>query len=380
MGLPVDSPAHARPVPRPRRPRSRARRLRRGADGLAPSRDHPGDGPDRADERLRRRRRRRWRRGRGRRQRQGAVRIQRLQLVPHVQARGLEREDRPRPRQPRQVREAGEAAARALHARVDREPEGLRAAGLPAGDAELRLAAQGPGRRARRVPDEEELRLPPDFPRDVEAFACDLDRTLIGEDVTLRPRTRLALRSLREAGIHVVLVTGRMFRSVRPYALIAALDEEGFGLNCYVDDELYVAEVTPAARRYADFQHLELHPVGDLLAWLDAPPTKLVVIDDPHVLDELELRLKARFDGRLYISKSLPYFLELASPDVTKASGLEFLARRVGFACERTVACGDGENDVEMLEWAGYAVAVANAHELVLAQADLVCPSVDEEW
>jgi Cof subfamily protein (haloacid dehalogenase superfamily) len=160
---------------------------------------------------------------------------------------------------------------------------------------------------------------------------------------------------------------------------IAAVHEEGFGLNCYVDDSLYVAEVTPAARRYADFQHLELHVVGDLLAWLDAPPTKLVVIDDPEVLDDLEGRLKARFDGRLYISKSLPFFLELASPNVTKASGLEFLAQRLGFARERTVACGDGENDVELLEWAGYGVAVANAHERVLAAADLVCPSVDEE-
>ena len=160
---------------------------------------------------------------------------------------------------------------------------------------------------------------------------------------------------------------------------IQAIHEEGFGMNCYVDDELYVAEVTPQARRYAEFQHLELRPVGDLLAWLEKEPTKLVVIDDPEVLDRLEQRLKARLGERLYISKSLPYFLELASPEVTKASGLEVLARRLGFSRARTVACGDGENDVELLEWAGYGVAVANAHERVLAIADLVCPSVDEE-
>jgi len=173
----------------------------------------------------------------------------------------------------------------------------------------------------------------------------------------LRPRTRAAIRAAREAGIHVVVVTGRMFRSVRPYLreagiddpavcyqgavvadpvtgefllhvpiplelareAIAAVEEEGFGLNCYVDDELYVAEVTPEARRYAGFQHLELHVVGPLLDWLDRPPTKLVVIEDPEVLDGLEARLKERFRGRLYISKSLPYFLELAHPAVTKA-------------------------------------------------------------
>jgi Cof subfamily protein (haloacid dehalogenase superfamily) len=214
-----------------------------------------------------------------------------------------------------------------------------------------------------------------------------------------------------------VLVTGRMFQAVRPYALeaglddpvvcyqgavvaepvsgrwlrhvpiplelaretIAAVNQEGFGLNCYVDDELYVAEVTPEARRYADFQHLQLHAVGDLLEWLDEAPTKLVVIDDAEVLDGLKQRMLARFDRRLYISKSLPYFLEFASPDVTKAAGLDFLSEHVGFTREGTVAFGDGENDIELVEWAGYGVAVANAHERVKEAADFVCPSVDEE-
>ena len=215
----------------------------------------------------------------------------------------------------------------------------------------------------------------------------------------------------------MILVTGRMFQSVRRYALEAGLDDpvvcyqgavvaepvsgrwlrhvpmpleaareairmlsaRGFRLNCYVRDELYVEKVTPEARRYADFQQLEIHEVGDLLAWLHEPPTKLVAIDDPEVLDELEVRMKAHFDGRLYISKSLPYFLEFANPGVTKGTGLDFLAGQIGFSRERTVACGDGENDVELLEWAGFGVAVENAHERVMAVADFVCPSVDEE-
>ena len=248
-------------------------------------------------------------------------------------------------------------------------------------------------------------------------MACDLDRTLIGEDALLQPRTKAVIAAVRAAGIHVVLVTGRMFQSVRRYALeagiddpvvcyqgavvaepvsgrwlrhepiplelareaIAALNEEGFGLNCYAHDELYVSEVTPDARRYADFQHLELHPVGDLLAWLEDPPTKLVVIDDPEVLDGLKERMLSRFNGRLYISKSLPYFLEFASPRVTKAAGMDFLSRHLGFAPERTVAFGDGENDIELVEWAGYGIAVENAHDQVKEVADFVCPSVDDE-
>ncbi|HEY3070936.1 MAG TPA: Cof-type HAD-IIB family hydrolase [Gaiellaceae bacterium] len=261
------------------------------------------------------------------------------------------------------------------------------------------------------------MTLPDGFPQHVEVFACDLDRTLIGEDGVLRPRTEAAIRAARAAGVRVIVVTGRMFVSVRPYVLQAGIDDpvvcyqgavvaeplsgrflrhepipvalgketveaiqsEGFHVNCYVDDELYVARVTPEARAYADFQDLVIHEVGDLAAWLDSPPTKIVAVGEPTALDGLEERMKTRFDGRLYISKSLPFFLEFASPEVTKASGLEFLAEHLGFAREATVAFGDGENDVELLEWAAYGVAVANAHERVLAVADFVCPPVGEE-
>ncbi len=251
----------------------------------------------------------------------------------------------------------------------------------------------------------------------MEVFACDLDRTLLPESFVFGERTLAAVSAARSAGIRVVLVTGRMFQSVRPYVqaagiddpvvcyqgavvaepgsgeflrhvpiplelareTIAAVEAEGFGLNCYVDDELHVAELTPEADRYARFQSLEIHVVGDLLGWLEAPPTKLVAVDDPARLDGLETRMKRRFDGRLFISKSLPYFLEFASPEVTKGSGLAFLAEHLGFAQEQTVAFGDGENDVELLEWAAYGVAVENAHPRLAAVSDWSCPPAEEE-
>jgi Cof subfamily protein (haloacid dehalogenase superfamily) len=160
---------------------------------------------------------------------------------------------------------------------------------------------------------------------------------------------------------------------------IAAVEAEGFGLNVYVDDELYVARVTPESERYASFQRIALHTVGELDSWLQHPPTKLVVIGDPVALDGLGAQLRERFSGRLWVTKSLPFFLELAAEGVSKASGLEFLSRRLGFARERTLAFGDGENDLELVEWGGYGVAVANADERVLALADWVCPSAEEE-
>ena len=179
-------------------------------------------------------------------------------------------------------------------------------------------------------------------------------------------------------------VTGAFLRHIpipRPVALeaIEAVQHAGFHVNCYVDDMLYVAEVTPEARAYAGFQGLEIHAVGDLRAWLHADPTKLVAVGVPEELDALEDVLKPHFRGRLFVSKSLPHFLEFAHPDVSKGSGLAFVAERLGFTAAETVACGDGENDRELLDWAGFGVAVANAHEDILRRADLVVPSVDEE-
>ena len=160
---------------------------------------------------------------------------------------------------------------------------------------------------------------------------------------------------------------------------IAAVEAEGFGLNCYVDDELYVTEITEHARAYADFQHIPITAVGPLLDWLEEPPTKLVAVDVPEALDRLKPLLQAQFGERLFIAKSLPHFLELASPQVSKGSGLAFVASHLGFSLERAVAFGDGENDFELLEAAGYGIAVANAHEELKARADWICAGVDEE-
>ena len=202
----------------------------------------------------------------------------------------------------------------------------------------------------------------------------------------------------------MIVATGRMFRAVRPYLEQAGLDDPvvcyqgavvadpasgeflrhvpipravaleaieavvaaGFHVNCYVDDVLYVAEVTPEARTYSDFQGLEIHAVGPLDAWLAKDPTKLVAVGDPAELDALEAELK-------------PRFLEFAHRDVSKGAGLQFVAELLGFGPAETVACGDGENDRELLDWAGFGVAVANAHEDILARADLAVPDVEHE-
>jgi len=226
-----------------------------------------------------------------------------------------------------------------------------------------------------------------------------------------------AIGAARAAGIHVIVATGRMFRSVRPYLgqagitepvvcyqgaavvdpvsgsflvhepiplelgreAIALLLAEGYSPNCYVNDELVVAHRTPYSDAYSSFQHLPVHEVGDLLAWVDEPPTKLVAVGEPEELAGLRDTLRARFRDSLYVTTSLPWLLELGHPAVSKGTGLGYVADRVGFALARTVAFGDGENDIELLEAAGFGIAVENGHPALRALADWTCPGPAEE-
>ncbi len=215
----------------------------------------------------------------------------------------------------------------------------------------------------------------------------------------------------------MLVATGRMVRSVRPYVrdagieepvicyqgavvadprssrfllhepiplelaveAIEALDDAGHSPNVYVDDDLYVREHTDASRRYAEFQGLPVTAVGNLLDWLDRPPTKLVAVLDPDGVPALRSALEERFDSRLFLTTSLPHFLELGHPDVSKGTGLAFVADRLGLDLDRVVAFGDGENDLDLLRAAGYGVAVDDAHPALLAEADWTCAGPDEE-
>jgi Cof subfamily protein (haloacid dehalogenase superfamily) len=160
---------------------------------------------------------------------------------------------------------------------------------------------------------------------------------------------------------------------------IAALEEAGLSPNVYVDDRLYVAEETEYSRAYSDFQHLPVTEVGDLLHWLDRAPTKLVAVADPSVLDDVRPELERHFDGRAYITTSLPHLLELGNPAASKGSGLTFVATELGLDLAHVVAFGDGENDFELLGVAGFAVAVDGGHPRLQAVADWTCAGPEDE-
>jgi hypothetical protein len=119
--------------------------------------------------------------------------------------------------------------------------------------------------------------------------------------------------------------------------------------------------------------------VGDLPAWLERPPTKLVAVADPGEIPALRAALLAAFGDRLFLTTSLPYLLELGNPAVSKGTGIAFVAGQLGITLDRVVSFGDGENDIELIDVTGFGIAVEDANALLLEHADWVCPTADVE-
>jgi hydroxymethylpyrimidine pyrophosphatase-like HAD family hydrolase len=120
--------------------------------------------------------------------------------------------------------------------------------------------------------------------------------------------------------------------------------------------------------------------VGPAEAILDRPAAKLLARHPTMSCDELlELAVEALGDEVAVTASSHDPLLEIAAPGVTKATALARLAAAAGVTAGQVVAFGDMPNDLPMLDWAGHAVAVANAHPAVLAAADEVTGSNDED-
>ena len=248
-------------------------------------------------------------------------------------------------------------------------------------------------------------------------LALDLDGTLIGESPEISARSAQAVQEAARLGVKVTLATGRMYRATRPYAeqlgIVAPLicyqgaqirepvsgeiisetgvdreialevlryaRENGYHVNVFAGDELYMAELTPEGRFYIDRAKVEPNIVGDLAEWLDRDVLKLVLItDEPTTLKIID-ELSERFGERLYVTRSFPNYAETISPDASKGKALTYLARRLDIPLENVMAIGDDLNDIDMVAAAGLGVAMRNSAPDVISNAQFVTGTVDED-
>lgn len=251
-------------------------------------------------------------------------------------------------------------------------------------------------------------------------MALDLDGTAVRTDGTVSERLKRAIRECHKRNIRVILATGRMPQSALRYwqeldlsrgPLIAyqgalvmwvpdgeivsrvALPDDaartavdwalrhGLLTQVYVGRELWVSREDARARRYIDANHIPalVRSPQEIVDWPE-PPIKLLLQDQEAVLDRLRddlQELMRSYPVRIF--KSQADYLEVVSDRVGKSVGLEAAAALLEIPRERVVAIGDAENDLDMLEWAGFGVAMGQAPDAVKTSCDAVTGSVDED-
>lgn len=119
--------------------------------------------------------------------------------------------------------------------------------------------------------------------------------------------------------------------------------------------------------------------ITDALTLCTGDVTKLLVRHPAMPLPDLLRNARDIAGDSAVVTHSGAVFVEISAADVTKAAALEALCAQMGVDAARVVACGDMPNDLPMLHWAGHGVAVANAHPAVLAAADEVTLSNDDD-
>jgi Cof subfamily protein (haloacid dehalogenase superfamily) len=237
----------------------------------------------------------------------------------------------------------------------------------------------------------------------------DVDETLVDSGRSIPQKLEDALSRCHRQGIRLSLATGRKYDSARPYAQVIGANaplilyngariqepetgeilydkkldleeavaglrlvkEHGLHVNLYLDDVIYIERETAVSRESAGKDGVVQEPVGDLVAFLKARPTKLLIIGPGEKL----MDLWADFDKQPHQSevvRSEPTYLEILPAGVSKGAALKEVSRITGVPLSAIAAFGDSNNDIEMLKAAGLGVAVGNALSNLKAVADYV--------
>ena len=113
--------------------------------------------------------------------------------------------------------------------------------------------------------------------------------------------------------------------------------------------------------------------------YVDFPVVKFMLLDDGDYLALVEPKVKAALGRDYSVYRSEPHFLEVLPKGIDKAASLEWLLTRLNMTKDEMIACGDGYNDLSMIQYAGLGVAMENAVLPVKNAADYVTLSNNDD-
>jgi Cof subfamily protein (haloacid dehalogenase superfamily) len=251
----------------------------------------------------------------------------------------------------------------------------------------------------------------------IKLIAIDLDGTLLTSSKVIADRTAGALRCLPPE-VQIIISSARPPRSVRRFyqslqlktwqinyngALIWDEPSQRAVYHCPMQGEL-VRRIIDLSRDMFEevlvscevmdrwhtdrFDETYTTETGrlfkpDVIApyetFCNQPITKLMLLGEPKILMRLEPLLLEQFGNDVTIVQTDKDLLQIMDRNVSKATALQMTARHYGVNKENIMAIGDAPNDVGMLQLAGVAVAMQNAHPVVKSVAHWIAPSNDED-
>ncbi len=267
----------------------------------------------------------------------------------------------------------------------------------------------------------------------IKAIAMDIDGTLTNDKKVITPRTRERLLAVQEAGIKLILASGRpvwglhalaeeldlqnndgllvafngahvvdaqteevlfdqpmpadelkrLIAHLRNFEVIPWITE---GRNLYVEDAyrcmltLRDGSQMNIVKYERDACDLKIHEVENLLDIVDAGPVdKLLTAGDPLYLEAHHEEMYAPFKRTLSGMFTADWYFEYTAQGIDKAHALTGALGKLGIDASEVVSFGDGQNDKSMIEWAGTGVAMGNAVDEVKAVAQMVTDSNNDD-
>ena len=260
----------------------------------------------------------------------------------------------------------------------------------------------------------------------------DVDGTLVNEKKEIPPKVLSSVRRLQERGVQVTLASGRLISSLREYAdligthiplialngawvekngekpilcsplathtacqLIEKAEQDGLHVSVYFADAVMLKNDNsdqdwPNFHKKLEYLEAEVvdhwpftqknnqHYDTQALNYDSRPLMKILVSGKPERVAEFITKYEKEFQARCHFFLSHDQHLEIVSPKVSKGEALRVVAAHLGIKREEVLAMGDHYNDISMLEFAGFGVAMGNAPQQVQARANWVTKSNTE--
>jgi Cof subfamily protein (haloacid dehalogenase superfamily) len=248
-----------------------------------------------------------------------------------------------------------------------------------------------------------------------KCIALDLDDTLLNAKKEVTPETLRMLGRAAEAGIRIVLASGRSLEGMQfvlnqipghSYTISAGgaaitdkqgqevyscsvpsqtaksimqyAQDRGFYFQIFCNNTFYYTKRTQYTEEYEESVRFKGTYDPGILEWESVYTSKILIIDSQEKIDTLRAVLE-----KLYTDVKIVYsqygYMEILNKQVSKGNALKLLADLLQIEPQEIIAIGDSEIDISMIEYAGLGIAMENARESVLAIADTTTASCEQD-